>query len=341
MSAVATAPSGGKGGWRGFLATYGSRRAKQRGPWNWLSLLRRLAGAIGVLWGSATLCFIAQQVMSGSPAQIILGGGSFKPSPQQVAIVNKQWGFDKPVLTQYVTFLVHLAQGNLGTSYTQHETVATIVGQQAWPTIELTLVSMVFAWIIALVITIASTKRGRFFTGLGSGFEILTAGLPQYWLGMILIVAFAIELHWFPVEGESGISSIVLPALTMAIPLAGFLGQVTRDEFSRVLDQPFITTARARGMGDTGVRLRHALRHAILPGISLSGWGLGSLFSSAVLVEAVFARQGLGSVLTTAVQARDMPVVVGVTLLVALVYVLANILVDVAYVLVDPEIKIT
>lgn len=278
--------------------------------------------------------------MSGSPAQIILGGGSFRPSPHQVAVVNKQWGFDQPVLTQYVRFLGRLVQGNLGTSYTQHETVARIVFQQAWPTIELTLVAMLFSWIIALVITIASTKRGRFITALGSGFEILTAGLPQFWLGTILIVVFAIELHWFPVEGGGGVDSIVLPALTMAIPLAGFLGQVTRDEFTRVLDQPFITTARARGMSDTGVRLRHALRHAVLPGISLSGWGLGSLFSSAVLVEAVFARQGLGSVLTTAVQARDMPVVVGVTLLVALVYVLANILVDLAYVVVDPEIKI-
>lgn len=323
-----------------MLATSSRRGTGPRGPWNWLSLLRRVAGAIGVLWGSATLCFIAQQAMTGSPAQVILGGGAFKPSPQQVAIVNRQWGFNKPVLTQYFDFLVNLAHGDLGRSYTQHLTVAAIVGQQAWPTIELTVVSLLFSWIIALLVTIASTKRGRFVSALGSGFEIVTAGLPQYWLGMILMVVFAIELHWFPVEGGGGFGSIVLPALTMAIPLAGFLGQVTRDEFSRVLDQPFITTARARGMGDTGVRLRHALRHAVLPGISLSGWGLGSLFSSAVLVEAVFARQGLGSVLTTAVQARDMPVVVGVTLLVALVYVLANILVDVAYVLVDPEIKI-
>jgi peptide/nickel transport system permease protein len=126
----------------------------------------------------------------------------------------------------------------------------------------------------------------------------------------------------------------------MAIPLAGFIGQVTRDEFAKVLDQPFITSARARGMGDTEVRLRHALRHAVLPGITLSGWALGSLFSSAVLVEAVFAREGLGQVLTNAVAGQDMPVVVGVTLLVALVYVVANLLVDAAYVLVDPEIRL-
>jgi peptide/nickel transport system permease protein len=341
VSTGVVAPNAGNRWWQSLFAAAARRRAIKRGPWNWFSLLQRVLGALGVLWAAATLTFIAQQAMSGSPAEIILGGGGYKPSAQQIANVNHIYGFDKPVLSQYATFIIHLVQGNLGQSYLQHQAVTTIIGQQAWPTIELTLVSLALSWVIALLVTIASTKRGRFFTGLGSGFEIVTAGLPQYWLGTILVVVFAVELRWFPVEGGAGFQSLVLPAFTLALPLAGFLGQVTRDEFTRVLDQPFITSARARGMSDTGVRLRHALRHAVLPGITLSGWGLGSLFSGAVLVEAVFARQGLGSVLTTAVSGRDMPVVVGVTLLVALVYVVANIFVDIAYVLVDPEIKIS
>jgi peptide/nickel transport system permease protein len=299
--------------------------------------LRRIAGAVGVLWAAATLTFIVQHMMPGDPAQTILAGGATKPTPAQLLAVDRQYGFDRPLITQYVSFLGHLATGNLGTSYLQHAPVTSIIGQQAWPTLQLTLASLLLAWVIAVPFTIATVKRSRVVSAIGSGVEIIFAGLPQYWLGVILLVVFAIDLRWFPVEGTGGLSSLVLPSLTMAIPLAGFIGQVIRDEFDRILDQPFIITARSRGMGEGGVRFRHALRHAVLPGITLSGWALGSLFSSAVLVEAVFARPGLGQVLTTAVSGRDMPVVVGATLLVALVYVVANLLTDAAYVIVDPE----
>jgi peptide/nickel transport system permease protein len=306
----------------------------------WVRWLRRLTGAIGVLWAAATLTFIVQQLMPGSPALTILSGGATKPTHAEILAVDQEYGFNHPVLAQYFTFIGHLAQGNLGTSYLQHQAVTTILAQQTWPTLELTLVALVFAWIIAVTFTVLTARRGRLVSAIGSGAESISAGLPQFWLGIILLVVFAINLRWFPVEGGGGLASLVLPSLTMAIPLAGFIGQVTRDEFAKVLDQPFITSARARGMGDTEVRLRHALRHAVLPGITLSGWALGSLFSSAVLVEAVFAREGLGQVLTNAVAGQDMPVVVGVTLLVALVYVVANLLVDAAYVLVDPEIRL-
>ena len=131
----------------------------------------------------------------------------------------------------------------------------------------------------------------------------------------------------------------MLPVLTLAIPLSGFLGQVTRDEFDKVLDQPFITTARARGMGDTAIRLRHALRHAVLPAITLSGWALGALISGAVIVENIFGRPGIGQVLVTAVNTRDVPTVAGIVLVVAAVYIVANLLVDLAYAAVDPRLR--
>ena len=137
----------------------------------------------------------------------------------------------------------------------------------------------------------------------------------------------------------TGLAASVLPVLTLAIPLAGFLGQSTRDEFERELEQPFVTSARARGMSDTGVRLRHVLRHAVLPAVTLSGWALGALLSGAVIVESVFSRPGLGQVLVSAVNARDLPVVSGVVIFVALVYVVANVLVDLAYTLIDPRMR--
>jgi peptide/nickel transport system permease protein len=203
----------------------------------------------------------------------------------------------------------------------------------------LTLTALLAAWLLAVTTTLLTSRRGRVVSALGSGLEILLAGLPQYWLGIVLLVVFAFHLHWLPVVGGEGLTGLLLPAATLALPLAGFLGQVTRDEFSSVLEQPFVVSARARGMSDGGVRLRHALRHAVLPGLTLSGWALGSLFSTAVIVEAVFVRPGLGRVLVDAVSSQDMPVVVGVTLFVGAVYVIANLLVDAAFVLVDPRLR--
>ncbi|MFV8175365.1 ABC transporter permease [Mycolicibacterium peregrinum] len=301
--------------------------------------LVRIAGMLGVLWGAATLTFLAQHLMPGDPAQTILGGAGSKPSPEQLAAVNAQYGFDRPVLVQYADYVGGLVRGDLGTSYVLKQPVADIIGQQVGPTLVLTITALVASWGIAVVVTLLTAHRSRALAALGSGVEIVLAALPQYWLGIVLLVVFAFQLHLFPVVGDDGVAGLVLPALTLALPLAGFLGQVTRDEFSTAMEQPFAVSARARGMSDWGVRWRHALRHAVLPGLSLSGWALGSLFSTAVIVEIVFVRPGLGRILVDAVSKQDMPVVVGVTLLVALVYVVANLVVDVAFVRVDPRLR--
>jgi peptide/nickel transport system permease protein len=299
----------------------------------------RLAAVVGVLFGAATITFLAEHLMPTDPAQTILGGAGSKPSPEQIAAVNQQYGFDHPVLVQYLDYLGGLVRGDLGTSYILKQPVTDIIRQQLGPTMWLTLTALVAAWVLAVAVTLLTARRGRVVSAIGSGLEILLAGLPQYWLGIVLLVVVAFHLHWLPVVGGDGLTGLVLPALTLALPLAGFLGQVTRDEFSSVLEQPFVVSARARGMSETGVRVRHALRHAVLPGITLSGWALGSLFSTAVIVEAVFVRPGLGRVLVDAVGSQDMPVVVGVTLFVGAVYVIANLLVDAAFVLVDPRLR--
>jgi peptide/nickel transport system permease protein len=304
-------------------------------------LTSRVGGVIGVLFAVATLTFLAAHLMPGNPAVTILGGAGSHPTPAEVASVDHQYGFDRSLIAQYLSFMGNLFKGNLGSSYVLKEKVTTVIGQQMGATFLLTGCALVMAWVIALFGTLVSARRGPVTSAFGSGFEIFVAGLPQYWLGIILLVVFAFRLRWFPVEGGTGIEGLVLPGLTLALPLAGFIGQVTRDEFSAVLDQPFVVSARTRGMSDTGVRVRHVLRHSILPGITLSGWALGSLFSTAVIVEAVFARQGLGQVLVSAVSTQDIPVVIGVTLLVALVYVVANLLVDVVYLVADPRMRAT
>lgn len=302
-------------------------------------VLVRAVGVVGVLWGAATLTFIAQLLMPGDRAQTILGGAGAKPSAEQLAAVNEQYGFDDPAIVQYLHFLSGLLRGDLGTSYILKQPVAEIIGHHLGPTLTLTLVSLIAAWVIAVTVTLLTAHRRRWLASVGSGIEIFLAGLPQYWLGIVLLVVFAIQLRLLPVVGDDGPAGLVLPALTLALPLAGFLGQVTRDEFSSAMEQPFAVSARARGMSDWGVRWRHALRHAVLPGLTLSGWALGSLFSTAVIVESVFVRPGLGRVLVDAVTSKDMPVVIGVTLFVAAVYVLANLLVDLGFVRVDPRLR--
>jgi peptide/nickel transport system permease protein len=302
-------------------------------------VISRLAGVVGVLWGAATLTFIVEQLMPTDPAQTILGGAGAKPSPEQLAAVRAQYGFDKPVIVQYFDYLGGLLRGDLGTSYVRKQPVADIIGQQLGSTLTLTIVALIASWLIAVAVTLLTAHRSRGLAALGSGLETLLAALPQYWLGIVLLVVFAFTLHWLPVVGDGGPEGLVLPALTLALPLAGFLGQVTRDEFSSAMEQPFAVSARARGMSDLAVRWRHALRHAVLPGLTLSGWALGSLFSTAVIVEAVFVRPGLGRVLVDAVTSQDMPVVVGVTLFVAAVYVLANLLVNLAFGRIDPRLR--
>lgn len=304
-------------------------------------VLLRLLGAIGVLWAAATFTFFVQALLPGDRATLILNqrtGQTIHRSAAELVPIDAQYGFDHSLIRQYLDYLGGLLHGDLGSSYQQKEGVAKLIGEQIGPTLLLTASALVLAWVLALVVTLVTAKRGR-TSSFFSGVEVFVAGLPHYWLGVILLVVFAIDLHWFPVQGGTGLSGLVLPATTLAIPLAGFLGQVTRDEFSTVLDQPFITSARARGMGDFGVRLRHALRHAVLPAITLSGWALGALFSGAVIAELVFARPGIGGMLVNAASARDVPLVSGIVMVVALVYVVANLLVDLAYVVVDPRLK--
>jgi peptide/nickel transport system permease protein len=305
-------------------------------------ILVKVAGAVLVLVAAASVTFFAQLLVPGSRATVILNeqnGRAQQWTAAQLAPVNREFGFSKPIIVQYLDYIGGLFHGNLGTSYTQYKPVTQVIGAELAPSLILTVAALVVAWMLTLAITLLTVRRGRVVTALGSTWEALTASLPAYWLGVVLLVVFAVEIRIFPVVGGTSPMGTVLPVLTLAIPLAGFLGQVTRDEFEKVLDEPFITTARTRGMSDVSVRLRHALRHSILPAITLSGWALGALVSGAVIAENVFGRPGIGQVLVNAVNTRDVPTVSGIVLVVAAVYVVANLLVDVAYSVVDPRMR--
>jgi peptide/nickel transport system permease protein len=305
-------------------------------------VLIKVITAIAVLIAAASVTFFAQLLVPGDRATAILNqqnGRAQQWTAAQLAPVNHKFGFDHPLVAQYADYVGGLFRGNLGTSYTQYKPVTQVIGAELMPSLVLTVVALIAAWVLALAVILLTARRGRFVSAIGSAWEALTASLPAYWMGVVLLVVFAVELRVFPVIGGTSPMGTVLPVLTLAIPLAGFLGQVTRDEFEKVLDQPFITTARTRGMSDTAVRLKHALRHSVVPAITLSGWALGALVSGAVIAENVFGRPGIGQVLVNAVNTRDVPTVSGIVLVVAAVYVAANLLVDLAYSLIDPRLR--
>jgi len=297
-----------------------------------------------VLVGAATAAFIAQVSLPGDRATTILNIRSGQPvqrTAEELAPVKEQFGLDRSPLAQYWDYLTGLLHGDLGTSYQQFRPVRDVIGDQLGPTLVLTLASIALAWLIMVVwVTLTAGRSGK-VRAAGEVTDTVSAGLPPYWLGIILLLVFALNLGWFPVIGGNGIDGLLLPALAIAIPLAGFMGQATRAEFERSLDQPFVISARMRGMSDVQVRLRHVLRHAVLPAITLSGWALGATISSAVVVEAVFTRRGIGSVLVNAVNTQDLPVVTGIVVLIAALYVIANVVVDVVYRLVDPRLRVS
>lgn len=302
----------------------------------------RLAGALFVLWGTITVTFLVLSVLPGDRATILLNitsGQVIERTSEELAPINAQYGFDKPIAEQYLNYFWQLLQGKLGYSFELQRPVTHIIAEQLLPTFTLAISALLLAWVIAIPWTLLTAGRSKQLGALGSAVETILAGLPQYWIGILLLIVFAIGLRWFPVVGGATLWGTVLPAITLAIPLAGFIGHAIRSEFERSMQQPFVLSARARGMSLSGVRLRHVLRHALIPAITLSGWAIGNLLSGAVLVEAVFARPGLGNVLVNAVSNKDFALVSGIVILISSLYIIINLVVDLIYLIVDPRLR--
>ena len=302
----------------------------------------RIAAALFVLWGTITVTFLVLSVLPGDRATILLNitsGQVIERTPAELAPINAQYGFDKPIAEQYLSYFWRLLQGDLGFSFELQRPVTHIITEQLLPTFFLAVVALILAWLIAIPWTLLTAGRSRRLSALGSAVETVMAGLPQYWIGILLLIVFAIGLRWFPVVGGTSVWGTVLPAVTLAIPLAGFIGHALRGEFERSMQQPFVLSARARGMSLASVRLRHVLRHALIPAITLSGWAIGNLLSGAVLVEAVFARPGLGNVLVNAVSNKDFALVSGIVILISFLYIIINLAVDLIYLIVDPRLR--
>ncbi len=301
-------------------------------------ILSRCLGSAGVLLAAATVSFLAMHMMPGDIVTAILGGPTADPTPQTVAAAVRAYGLDRPLPVQYGLYLDRLLHGNLGTSFSQHMPVIAVLRMQVLPTLELAASALLLAWVLALASVLGTVRRRSWLSALGSGLETVGAALPQFWLGLLLLWLFAFTIHLLPAAGSDSVAALVLPTVALAVPLGGFLAQVTREAFEIALDQPFVLTARTRGLGDWSVRTRHVLRHALLPGISLSNWAIGALIGNAVVIETIFSRKGIGRQLVLGVSSQDMPLTIGIVLLVSVTYVVAGFLADALYVLVDPRL---
>jgi peptide/nickel transport system permease protein len=308
-------------------------------------LLRRLAwrllAGVGVMWGAATFAFITLHATAGDIALTTVSANGSDPTEALVQEVRRQYGLNLPLWRQYVDYLWKLLQGNLGQSYQQHIPVTHAIGMQLVPTLELAGAAAATSVVLAVVVAVLTAKRRSWLRALTTGTELVLASMPTFVVGLLLLIVFGLELDALPISGNSGAKSLVLPVLALALPVSAVLAQVLQSQLEEVLEQPFILTARARGMREMAVRLRHALRHASIQLVTMSGYVIGSLLGGAVIVESLFNRQGLGQLMLQATTDKDIPLVTGVVLFAALAYVIVNIVVDLAYTLIDPRVVTT
>lgn len=302
-------------------------------------VLYRLLASIPVIIGVTLLVFLLVRLVPGDPIQIMFGNQS-KPSPQQIAKMRHQLGLDLPIYEQYGKFMWDALHGNLGVSYRSQQPVATEIIQALPNTIKLTVASLIFAMILGVSAGILSaTFKGSIIDTLSMLIAILGVSIPGFWLGLMVILLFAVHLGWFPASGAGSFKNLILPAFTLGVLASAILARITRAAMLDALNQDYVRTARAKGVSAFFVVVRHALRNALIPIVTILGLQVGGLLSGAFIIESVFAYPGVGLLAVTALQTRDFPIIQGDVLLVALIYVFVNLIVDVLYASIDPRVS--
>lgn len=305
------------------------------GSLRWLA--RHALGAVVVLWLVATAIFLGIRAIPGDPAEAIMGGPGSQASEEALAAARAQHGLDRPLGVQYLIFLGNIARLDFGSSYALRTPVTEVMGDVLPATLLLAVIALILAWVLALGFALVSLRAGALGRHVSTLLEIVAAAVPHFWLGSVLILIFSSALGWLPSVDNGTTAGLILPAATLALPLAGFLAQVMRDSLTTAMGSEFALAARARGASRSSVFWRHGLRHASLPAVNLSGWAFSSLLSGAVVVEAVFARPGLGRALLSAVLSRDIPMVTGIAIFSALIYIVVMALAEAAERALDPE----
>ncbi len=293
---------------------------------------------IPVILGVATLVFSLIHLVPGDPAQSMLGESA---APADVNELRARLGLDRPVMTQYVEYLTHALRGDLGTSFRYGTPVTREIGARLGRTAELAFAAMAVAILLAVPLgTLAAVFRGRAIDQAAMTLSLVGVSLPNFWLGPVLAMVFAVGLGWLPVSGAGTLAHLVLPAITLGTALAAVLARLTRTSVIEELQELYVVAARARGLSWLQTVLRHALRNSLVPVVTVIGLQFGAVLTGTIITETIFAWPGLGRLLIQAIGYRDYPLVQGCILFIAVTYVGMNLLVDLAYGWLDPRIRV-
>jgi len=300
--------------------------------------LRRVAILIPTVIGAVTLVFFFLHMIPGDPVEVMLGETAQQADKERL---REELGLNLPLHVQYGRFVGGIMQGKLGSSYFYRRPVAQVLAERIPATVELALAAFLVAGLIAIPLGIvAALREGTAVDNASVLFSLVGVSMPNFWLGPLLIILFSIKLGWFPVSGKEGVMSLVLPAITLGAGLAAILSRMTRASLLERLGEDYLTVARAKGLPEWKVILKHALRNALIPIITVMGMQIGVLLSGAIITENVFSWPGIGTLLINAIEARDYPLVQGCVLFITLSYVLVNLLTDLFYGWADPRIRL-
>ncbi|AKM31658.1 glutathione ABC transporter permease GsiC [Pandoraea faecigallinarum] len=299
--------------------------------------LKRLLGLIPTLLIVAVLVFAFVHMLPGDPARLAAGPQADEAT---VALVRQDLGLDKPLLTQFTTFITHAVRGNFGLSMRSKQPVSEEIASRFLPTLWLTLVSMIWSVLIGMGLGVASAVwRNRWPDRLGMTFAVSGISFPAFALGMLLMQIFSVQLGWLPTIGADSWKSYILPSITLGAAVAAVMARFTRSAFVEVLHEDFVRTARAKGLNEMHVVFKHALRNAMIPVVTMMGLQFGFLLGGSIVVEVVFNWPGLGRLLIDSVEMRDYPVIQALVLLFSLEFILINLVVDVLYAVINPTIR--
>jgi len=302
------------------------------------TFLRRLVSSLPVLVAVSLLIFAFVRVLPGDPAQLVAGPDA---SEAEIEEMRGWLGLDQPIWRQYVIFVENAVTGNLGNSIRTGQPVADEIGKRLMPTVWLTLASMSWTLVIGLVLgAYAGMKRGRWQDKLSMVVAVTGVSFPNFWLGLLLINLFAVRLHLLPTSGFEDWRSLLMPSFTLGTGFAAILARFTRSAYVEVASLDYVRTARSKGLPEQRVVRRHILRNALIPVLTLTGLEFGNLLGGAIIVETVFAWPGIGRLLVDAIAYRDYPVMQALILLFAVEFVLINLIVDILYGLVNPEVRL-
>ena len=300
--------------------------------------LQHLGVILAVVWGAATLSFVAVKLIPGDPVTILTGGENVLDEAERAELV-RAYGLDQPLGVQYARYLGAALAGDFGTSYQYRQPVSEVIAEAAGPTLQLAGAAIVLALALAIVNALTTAGRRQGLRSILAALELTLLSTPVYWIGIALLALFSFQLQWFPVTGNDGPAALVLPVIALSLPLAALLSQVLRDGLEEALSQPFALTVRTRGVSETALRVRHGLRHAALAVSTVTGTLIAGLLGGSILTETVFGRSGVGQITLQAIKTRDMPLVLGLVMMSALVFVVVNLMVDTFYLVIDPRLR--